>query len=224
MPRRRSKPSDSTIRRLSLYLRALEGLEAEGEATVSSELLAERVGTTAAQVRKDLSHFGSFGKRGLGYQVTPLQARLQDILGLGRRWPVVLVGAGRIGSALFEYPHFGARGFEIVTILDRDPNKVGQRWGGVEISHISELESLVRGAGVELAILTVPREGAQEVAEALVTAGVRGILNFAPTQLRLPPEIEVNDVNLALELEALSFALHLDRPRAEDADFGSGGV
>jgi redox-sensing transcriptional repressor len=218
VPRRRPKPPESTIRRLSLYLRALEGLSEEGEATASSELLAGRVGTTAAQVRKDLSHFGSFGKRGLGYEVGPLQARLEEILGLRRGWPVVLVGAGRIGSALFEYPHFGARGFEIVAILDRDPAKVGRRWGQVEISSIHELGSVVHEKEVELAILTVPRDGAQEVAEALVSAGVRGILNFAPLQLRLPPEIEVNDVNLALEMEALSFALHLRGSQVDDAD------
>ncbi len=222
VPRRRSKPSESTIRRLSLYLRALEGLGEEGESTASSELLAGRVGTTAAQVRKDLSHFGSFGKRGLGYEVAPLQVHLKEILGLHRRWPVVLVGAGRIGSALFEYPHFGARGFEIVAILDRDPAKVGRRWGEVEISSMDELESVVHDRKAELAILTIPWDGAQDVAEALVAAGVRGILNFAPLQLRLPPEIEVNDVNLALEMEALSFALHLGGSQVDGVDARSG--
>lgn len=174
---------------------------------MSSRILARRAGTTAAQVRKDLSSFGSFGKRGLGYAVPPLRSRLAGILGLDRRWPVVLVGAGRIGSALFEYPHFRTRGFRIVTVLDRDPAKVGRRWNGVTIEPADALRRLVRERRITMAILAVPAEGAQEVTDELVAAGVRGILNFAPTQLHVPPGIAVNHVNLVMELEALSFAL-----------------
>lgn len=211
--------SDSTIRRLSLYLRALEGLDDQAEPTVSSRRLAELAGTSAAQVRKDLSRFGSFGKRGLGYSVAPLQNHLRDILGLQRRWPVVLVGAGRIGSALFEYPYFRERGFEIVAVVDRDPAKVGRRWNGVKIQSVEALPTLVRECRAELGILAIPATDAQAAAEALVDAGVRGILNFAPVQLHLGSHVVVNEVNLTLEMEALSFALHT----ASELGSGEGG-
>ena len=199
--------SDSTIRRLSHYLRALEDLEADRTTTVSSEQLARRGGTTAAQVRKDLSHFGSFGKRGLGYAVPELAGRLRRILGVDRTWRVVLVGAGRIGSALFEYPSFAARGFECVGVVDADPDKIGQRWGDLVIRPASDLESVIRTGKVDLAIVAVPARAAQEVADRAVAAGARGILNFAPTQLRVPDHVPVTDVNLVMEMEALSFAI-----------------
>lgn len=202
--------SESTIRRLSLYLHSLEELEGEGVETVSSGDLAQRGGTTAAQVRKDLSHFGSFGKRGLGYEVAELRKELREILGVGRKWQVGLVGAGRIGSALFEYGGFRRWGFEIVTVLDTDPGKVGQCWGGVEIRHADELEEAIREADVEMLILAVPASAAQEVLDRAVDVGVRGILNFAPTQLRVPPGVSLQDVNMVMELEALSFALTHD--------------
>jgi len=201
------RSSDSSIRRLSLYLRALEPLIEEGASTVSSQDLAERSGTTAAQVRKDLSLFGAFGTRGLGYPVAPLVLELEAILGLTRRWPVALIGAGRIGSALHAYPQFRARGFDIVTLLDDDPAKIGTFWGATRIRPLAELESEVEAHGVQIAILAVPASVAQEVAERAVAAGVRGILNFAPVRLRLPDGVRVNPVNLALELEALSHAL-----------------
>ncbi len=204
--------SESAVRRLSLDLRALEELRNEGELTVSSGALASRSGTTAAQVRKDLSLFGSFGKRGLGYPVDPLVRELREILGLDRRWRVILVGAGRIGSALFEYPHFRERGFEIVAIVDDDPAKVGRRWRGIRIRPACELADAVARERVDLAILTVPASAAQRLAEALVAAGVRGILNFAPVQLRLPSEVAVQGVNMAVELESLSFALRAASP------------
>jgi len=200
----RRKVSESAVRRLSIYLRTLEELEREGEDTVSSRTLAQRAGTTAAQVRKDLSLFGSFGKRGLGYAVPPLRKDLRSILGLSRQWRVVLAGAGRIGAALHEYPHFRDRGFDIVAILDDDPGKVGLDWGGVRIRSGTEL---VREEGVEIAIIAVPAAAAQRVATALVNAGVRGILNFAPVRLEVPEGVTVRDVNMAVELEALSFAL-----------------
>lgn len=204
MPR---KISESTVRRLSLYLRTLEALEEEGRDTVSSEELAQRGVTTAAQVRKDLSLFGSFGKRGLGYEVSDLAGRLREILGLARPWRVALVGAGRLGSALYEYEGFARRGFEIVTVVDADPAKVGNRWGEVVVRPEGELEDALREHGVEIAILAVPGEVAQETAERAVDAGVRGILNFAPVHLRLPDEVAVKDVSVVVELEALSFAL-----------------
>lgn len=214
--------SESTVRRISLYLRALERLEEEGEATASSRTLARHAGTTAAQVRKDLSSFGSFGKRGLGYAVRPLATRLREILGLDRRWPVVLVGAGRIGSALFEYPRLHLRGFEITAILDNDPAKMGRRWNGLEIEPMHRLSDVVRREGTRMGIVAVPVEAAQEVSDALVDAGIRGLLNFAPTQLRVPPGVTVSHVNVVMELEALSFALRRD-VAAESAPASPGG-
>lgn len=199
--------SESTIRRLSYYLRALEALEGGGAATVSSEELAERGGTTAAQVRKDLSQFGSFGKRGLGYAVTELECTLRRILGLHVRWRVALVGAGRIGSALFEYPNFAQRGFDCVAVLDSDPAKVGSRWGQILIRPVSDLERTIRELEADLVILAVPPEAAQDLADRAVGAGARGILNFAAVQLRVPRGIPVKDVNLVFEMEALSFAI-----------------
>jgi len=201
------KISESTVRRLSLYLRSLEALESEGSSTVSSEELARRGATTAAQVRKDLSLFGSFGKRGLGYAVSELAASLRKILGLDQAWRVALVGAGRIGSAIFHYEGFVQRGFRIVTILDADPRKVGKRWGGVEIRPDRELERALDEESVDIAVLAVPGPVAQGVAERIVESGVRGLLNFAPVHLRLPEEVTLKNVNLVVELEALSFAL-----------------
>jgi redox-sensing transcriptional repressor len=201
------KIPESTVRRLSHYLRSLEGFEPEVGGTVSSEELAARGQTTAAQVRKDLSHFGSFGKRGLGYQVDQLRARLRQILGVDRTWRVALVGAGRIGLALFEYPAFKTRGYECVAIIDVDPEKIGRTWGDVTIRGPDEFEATVRDLDVELVILAVPAAAAQEMAARAVEAGVKGILNFAPIRLNVPPSVPVEDVNLVMELEALSFAI-----------------
>ncbi len=199
--------AQSAIRRLSLYLRVLEDLEREGIETTSSEILASRTGNTAAQVRKDLSLFGSFGKRGLGYPVEPLTGELRELLGLSRRWKVALVGAGRLGAALIEYPHFHEHGFEFVAVYDADPSKIGRKLHGLSIQAPTDLRANLRAAGAEIAILTVPADSAQEVADAVVAAGVRGILNFAPVQIRVPRGVSVNDVNMTVELEALTFAL-----------------
>ncbi|MEX2529821.1 MAG: redox-sensing transcriptional repressor Rex [Gemmatimonadota bacterium] len=207
--------SDSAIRRLSRYVRELEAMEAAGEGTVPSRVLAARAGTTAAQVRKDFSSFGSFGKRGMGYAVSPLRERLSTILGVDRRWPVLLVGAGRVGSALFEYPRFRSRGFDFVAVLDHSPEKVGREWKGMRIEHVRDVARIVPERGIRIAILAVPGPEAQKVAEDLVSAGVRGILNFAPTKLRMPPGVAVNDVDLVMELEALSFLLSSGGKMAE---------
>ncbi|MDZ7780273.1 MAG: redox-sensing transcriptional repressor Rex [Gemmatimonadota bacterium] len=199
---------ESTVRRLSHYLRSLEEFESEGgESTVSSEELAARGQTTAAQVRKDLSHFGSFGKRGLGYQVDELRNQLRQILGVDRTWRVGLIGAGRIGSALFSYPDFQVRGYDCVAVFDADPEKIGRRWGDVTIRDSADLEEVLRAERVELVILAVPGSAAQELAARAVDAGVKGILNFAPIRLRVPDKVRVEDVSLVMELEALSFAI-----------------
>lgn len=201
------KISESAVRRLSLYLRILEDLERKGRNTVSSEEVSGRSATTAAQVRKDLSLFGSFGKRGLGYEVTELAERLKKILGLDRRWRVALVGAGRIGSALVEYGGFAERGYDVVAIFDSDASKVGGKWGGLCVRDISEFEAVSNDESVEMVILAIPVEAVPSVMEHVEKAGVRGILNFAPTKLKVPLGVAVQDVNMVMELEALSFAL-----------------
>lgn len=201
------KVAESTVRRLSLYLRFLEEFEEQGIDTISSEALASRGGTTSAQVRKDLSFFGSFGKRGLGYAVPELAGRLREILGLERRYRVAVIGAGKIGSALVQYRGFRQRGFDIVAIFDADPAKIGGQWNGLAVQDIANLETELARQPVDMAVLVTPAEAAQAVADRLVRLGVRAILNFAPLQLTVPNEVVVKTVNLALELETLSYAL-----------------
>ncbi len=199
--------SEPTIGRLSLYLRLLGELEESGVETVSSEELAARSGTTAAQVRKDLSLFGTFGKRGLGYDVEELEDRLRGILGLETNWRVALVGAGRIGAALFGYENFRRQGFYIEAVFDKDPKKVGQRWNGLVVQPDAAMETVVRDRAIRIAVVAVPAGAAQAVVDRLVASGVRGILNFAPTQLEVPSAVVVRSVDMALEMEGLSYAL-----------------
>ena len=201
------KVSESTVGRLSLYLRTLVELDEEGVATLSSEELARRCGTTAAQVRKDLSLFGTFGKRGLGYAVPELIGELRSILGLERRWRVALVGAGRIGAALLGYRDFRRQGFYIEAVFDADPTKVGQRRQGVVIRSDADLECGLRDEAIDIVIVAVPAEAAQAVVDRVVASGIRAILNFAPTKLRVPDEVALKNVNMAVELEGLSYAL-----------------
>lgn len=201
------KVSDSTIGRLSVYLRRLEELQHEGMTTLSSEELAVHCGTSAAQVRKDLSFFGTFGKRGLGYGVPELIAALKSILGLERRWRVALVGAGKIGAALFAYQDFRRQGFYIESVFDSDLAKVGQRWNGLVVRHDAELDEALRDGAVDIAIIAVPADVAQGVVDRVIKAGVRAILNFAPVKLRVPDHVALKNVNMAVELEGLSFAL-----------------
>lgn len=201
------KIAESTVRRLSLYLRFLEEFEEQGMETVSSEALASRGGTTSAQVRKDLSFFGSFGKRGLGYSVAELVRRLREILGLGRTYRVAMIGAGKIGSALVQYRGFKQRGFDIVAIFDADSSKVGRNWNGLTVRDVKELESHLKNQTVDIAVIVTPADAAQAVADKVVALGVKAILNFAPIQLVVPDDVVVKTVNLALELETLSYAL-----------------
>jgi redox-sensing transcriptional repressor len=201
------KIADSTVRRLAIYLRFLEEFQQQGRDTISSESLASRAGTTSAQVRKDLSFFGSFGKRGLGYDVDALALRLRDILGLGHRYRVMIVGAGRLAGALVQYAGFSARGFQVVAVVDRDPDKIGQRLGEVRVADVADLESIVKQEQVEIAILVTPADPAQALVDRLIASGVTAILNFAPVQLQVPEGVDVKNVNLAVELETLSYAL-----------------
>jgi redox-sensing transcriptional repressor len=201
------KVAESTVRRLSLYLRFLEEFEGQGVETVSSGALASRGGTTSAQVRKDLSFFGSFGKRGLGYPVPELADRLREILGLKQRYQVGMIGAGKIGSALVQYRGFKQRGFDIVAIFDSDPAKIGRQWNGLTIQDIATLEAEFARRPLGMAVLVTPADAAQPVTDRLVALGVKAVLNFAPVQLVVPDDVVVKTVNLALELETLSYAL-----------------
>jgi len=201
------KVAESTVRRLSLYLRFLEEFEGQGIETVSSGALASRGSTTSAQVRKDLSFFGSFGKRGLGYPVPELADRLREILGLKQRYQVGMIGAGKIGSALVQYRGFRQRGFDIIAIFDSDPAKIGRHWNGLTIQSIDALEGEFGKRPMDMAVLVTPAEAAQPVTDRLVKLGIKAILNFAPVQLVVPDDVVVKTVNLALELETLSYAL-----------------
>lgn len=199
--------AESTVRRLSIYLSFLEEIEADGVLTTSSDDLAKLGGTTSAQVRKDLSFFGSFGKRGLGYSVPELSSRLRKILGLGKEWRVCIIGAGKIGAALARYAGFAERGFTVTGIYDSDPAKIGDRSGGVTIRNTDELEKDIRASKYDIAVIAVPAEDARHIVERLVKAGMKAILSFAPTQLSVPADVELRTVNMAMELEALTFAL-----------------
>ena len=199
--------SQSTVRRLSVYVRVLEDLERRGGETVSSRGLADRAGTTSAQVRKDLSYFGSFGKRGLGYSVPELLKSLRAILGLDRAWGVAVVGAGRIGQALARYPDFANKGFDVRAVFDNDPQKIGQRWDDLEVLDVGDLPQVFRERQIEIVILATGAESAQSVANQVVACGVRAILNFAPVKLQVPAGVGLNNVNMVPELESLSFGL-----------------
>ncbi len=201
------KISDSTIRRMSKYYRSLEQLIDKEVETVSSDTLAEMDGITSAQVRKDLSFFGTFGKRGFGYNTKALQKQIENILGLYRTWNVVIVGAGNIGRALTEYAEFKKQGFIIRQILDRDPSKVGQQVHGLTIRDFNEVNEIVKEEQIDIAIIAVPADAAQAVADKLVAAGVKAILNFAPRSLKVPQEVMVKYENMAVEMESLSYFL-----------------
>jgi len=198
---------DATVRRLSLYLRFLEDFERSGVTSVASVVLAERGGTTAAQVRKDLSYLGSYGKRGLGYSVEALTRVLRSVLGLDTVWRVALLGAGRIGTALFEYEPFRRRGFHITTVIDNDPAKVGKHLGHIRIRGEDELECALGEERIDLVILAVPAPAAQGLVDRVVAAGVKAVLNYAPVQLRLPGDVALRNVSMLVELESLSHAL-----------------
>jgi redox-sensing transcriptional repressor len=199
--------AESTVRRLSIYLRFLEESASRGLTTISSVELARRGGTTSAQVRKDLSFFGSFGKRGMGYAIPELTASLRDILGLRREWRVIIIGAGKIGTALAQYRGFRQRGFLVSAVYDHDARKIGSKWEALVVRDMEQLEKDIAREHPEIAVLAIPGEDAQAAADRLVRAGIKAILNFAPTQIQTPPDVTVRNVNMAMELEGLSFAL-----------------
>jgi redox-sensing transcriptional repressor len=192
------------VARLPVYLRSL--LEIGGDSTtVSSERLAELAGVNAAKVRKDLSYLGSYGTRGVGYDVEYLLFQMSRELGLTQHWPVVIVGIGNLGHALANYGGFGASGFHVVALVDADPAKVGQQVGGSEIRPLDELDEIVRGNEIAIGIIATPAIAAQDVADRLVGAGVTSILNFAPAVLTVPKGVSLRKVDLAVELQILSF-------------------
>ena len=205
-------PSDASVpkvvvSRLSLYLRELQRLQAAGQQTISSSQLGTLLGFSDAQVRKDLGFFGQFGYPGVGYRCDELIRAMRDILGSNHPWPVVMVGVGNLGQALLGYRGFGRQNFSIQAAFDADPAKVGQTIQGIRIQHIDELPDVVKEKGIRLGMIVVPAERAQEAADRLVAAGIEGIVNFAPVTLTLPPHVQSVSVDLAIELEQLSFAV-----------------
>ncbi|UCG62488.1 MAG: redox-sensing transcriptional repressor Rex [Candidatus Zixiibacteriota bacterium] len=206
-PLARKRISESTIHRLSLYYRTLSLLEKENYETVSSKELAKREKLTPAQVRKDLSFFGSFGTRGLGYNVNELKSKIESILGINRDWKVALIGVGNIGSALVSYKEFAKQGFHIIKLFDNDQRKIGSNHKGIIVSDIKNLDSEIKEAGITMVILAVPATVAQYIVDDVVKAGVTAILNFAPINLRVPPTVHLRNENMSMELEYLSFAM-----------------
>jgi redox-sensing transcriptional repressor len=208
---RLQKIPEMTIRRLSVYTRCLAQLEEDGVKTISSQELAERFSLNSAQVRKDLAYFGEFGVRGIGYYVVGLKAELQKILGLDREWPVALVGFGNLGSALFHYKGFSRQGFRIAAIIDDDPGKAGRDVEGVPVIASRDMAREIKARGIQIAIVAVPAESAQPVTDQLVAAGIKAVLNFAPSRLKVGRDVRLKNVDLSIELETLSF--YLAQPR-----------
>ncbi len=209
LPRaRRAEVPDATVARLPVYLRALHALAEAGRTTVSSEALAAAAGVGSAKLRKDLSHLGSYGTRGVGYEVQELVFHISRALGLGQRWSVVLVGVGNLGQALAGYGGFDDRGFRIAALLEADAARVGDVVAGMPIRALDELADVVRDEDVSIGVIATPAEAAQDVCDRLVAAGVRSILNFAPTVLQVPDDVDVRRVDLSNELQILSFHEH----------------
>jgi redox-sensing transcriptional repressor len=207
-PARADSVPEPAVRRLSLYLRELEGLLSAGRETISSKQLGEVLSLTDAQVRKDLAYFGQFGHPGIGYRVDELISRLRSILGTDRIWNVLVVGAGHLGSALLNYRGFAKKGFQVVAVFDNDPAKIGTRLGptpGFEVLPLEHMSTVVAELDIQIGVMAVPAAVAQATATALVAAGIKGILNFAPASLNVPEKVAVAAVDLAVHLEQLAF-------------------
>ncbi|NLL52286.1 MAG: redox-sensing transcriptional repressor Rex [Peptococcaceae bacterium] len=201
------KIPEATIMRLSVYSRYLSEIDRKGIITISSGDIAEGVGVSPAQVRKDLAYFGEFGIRGVGYNVKDLHRHILKILGLSEGWNLALIGIGNLGLALSTYRGFKDRGFNITCIFDNNPEKVGMVINGIEVLHTDKIEEIIPQRKTQIAAITVPADAAQDVADKLVKAGIKAILNFAPVVLNVPPEIELRNVDLAVNLEVLTFNL-----------------
>ncbi len=201
------KIPDIIIGRLPIYLRALQRMAEKGMKTTSSQELGEHVGISAAQIRKDISQFGEFGKQGTGYSIPFLIDKLREILKVNRMWDVVIVGMGDIGHALARYPGFANRGFRVVMVFDMDPSKVGQTVDGFRIEDVSKLVECVRSSRIKIAMVTVPAAAAQDVTDKLVQGGVRAILNYAPTSVNVPGNVHVQYIDPATHLQRMTYYL-----------------
>lgn len=215
---------EATVARLPVYLRALAEALGEGVVTISSERLAELAGVNAAKVRKDLSHLGSYGTRGVGYDVDYLTFQMNRELGLTEDRSVVIVGAGNLGQALANYGGFTSRGFPVLAMVDSDPAKVGSNIGGVVVRHVDDLPDIVGSSPTTIGVIATPAQVAQNVADRLVDAGVRSILNFAPAVLAVPDTVLVRKVDLALELQVLSFYQQRSTPLPDAAASRAGAA
>ena len=193
------------VKRLAMYYRCLERLKGEGKEYTSSKEMAQRLGIKACQIRKDLSYFGEFGKRGVGYRIEKLMEKLKEILGIENVWKVVVVGAGNLGKALAGYSMMREHGFEVVALFDVDRRKVGKKVNDVSVLHMDELEEFVKENNVRIAILSVPRDAAQEAAERIERAGIEGIVNFSPVVLKV--SIPVENVDISVSLKSLTFQI-----------------
>ena len=198
---------DIVVGRLPRYLQALKRMSEEGKASTSSQELGERLGISAAQIRKDLSQFGEFGKQGTGYSIPFLVDQLEAILKIRQVWDIVLVGAGDLGHAIAHYQGFSNRGFRIAMVFDNDPAKIGTKIGGHVVQDLKNLEELVHKAGLKVAMLTVPASAAQAVSETLVKAGIRAILSYAPTPLNLPSNIHIEYIDPLIQLQHMTYYL-----------------
>ena len=196
---------EATVGRLPVYLRALVEMAEEGVATVSSEVLAEAAGVNSAKVRKDLSHLGSYGTRGVGYDVAYLIHQMRRELGLTQPWPIVIVGIGNLGQALANYRGFVERGFRTAALVDIDPAKIGRRVDGLRIRPLSDLADIVDEMQAAIGVICTPVQAAQQVADAMVASGIRSILNFAPVVLAVPEGVSVRKVDLGIELQILTY-------------------
>ncbi|GAB4311598.1 MAG: redox-sensing transcriptional repressor Rex [Candidatus Sumerlaeia bacterium] len=197
----------AVIKRLSLYSRVLQNLEIKKQEKVSSQYIAEQLGLTSAQVRKDLGYFGQFGVPGIGYYVTDLRNQIKKILGTHREVRVGLVGAGHLGQALLNYAGFSRQGFNLVAAFDEDRRKLGRQVGQAEIFAMDDLEKIIKKKNIELVILTIPASVAQPIVDRLVACGIKAILNFVPRRLIVPPDVKVHYVDLTIEIESLSYYL-----------------
>jgi redox-sensing transcriptional repressor len=204
-PQRRTGISDATVARLPVYLRVLTTLAESGVATVSSDVLASAAGVGPAKLRKDLSHLGSYGTRGVGYDVEFLVYQISRALGLTQHYSVVIVGVGNLGQALAGYGGFGTRGFKVAGLVDADRSRVGSVIAGVEVRHVDELEAILTEHEVSIGVITTPASAAQDMCDRLVGAGVTSVLNFAPVVLSVPPGVDVRKVDLSIELQILAF-------------------
>lgn len=198
---------DIVVGRLPLYLRTLQTLLLHGQQVTSSQELGEHLGISAAQIRKDLSQFGEFGKQGTGYNITYLTQKLSEILRVDRVWEIVIIGAGDIGHAVARYQGFANRGFLVKMIFDNDSNKIGKDVGEFIVQDSAQLIKKVREAGILVAMITVPAEFAQNVADMLVEAGIRAILNYAPVTLNVPPHVRVQHIDPAVHLQRMTYYL-----------------